>query len=518
VHETLHTLETVSNPTERGRRQAEYLRSRRPELRVRHVVLLCDNAPVRTANGFAQVFTGAQVTVLTRRSLPPDSLARARAEVSVGRCRTVAEIKSRLAELPTAQVVTDAWEPAGDRYQVLVPQLAPDGVYIDRRNGVLDLAAYAYKLHDDAVDEALTESFGPYWGEVVHTIPGGDPVLTGSLHTNDERHLGSFQLASEVPALHLRRYDDVVCAPRQLAVKGHHVLPISFHQPRARKLRNRSAYGTELDANWLKTEFGHPVPRLAGAYYHLDSEFPWHFGHFITQDVAKLWGWRLARERHPDLKILLSMVDPTTGTPGGGPRPHQLSMLRALGIEADRVVCINGPVRVDELYGATPLFYQAHYAHPTVLPLWEALGRGLRRDNRCDGPELIYVSRRGVTQRACSNEPELESLFRHYGFAVVHPETLSVEQQAAAFSGARVVAGCAGSGLFNTIFARRPGRRIVFGPVGYRARNEWTMAAVRGDDYHHFFGPAETDDFHSPFAFDFEADGPALELLLHDLT
>jgi len=116
-------------------------------------------------------------------------------------------------------------------------------------------------------------------------------------------------------------------------------------------------------------------------------------------------------------------------------------------------------------------------------------------------------------------------LERYGRLTVVRPERLSLRQQVDLFAAAEVVAGYGGSAMFNAVYARRPGRRIVIASESYVARNEWMIASLKGDDYHHFFctpeltspdGRWRPDQFHSPYTFDFARDGAALETLLKE--
>jgi capsular polysaccharide biosynthesis protein len=127
--------------------------------------------------------------------------------------------------------------------------------------------------------------------------------------------------------------------------------------------------------------------------------------------------------------------------------------------------------------------------------------------------------------RPCRNGAELERVFVEHGFEIVCPEELTMRQQVDLFAGADFVAGYGGAGMFNTVYSTHPGRRIVISSDEYLARNEWTISALNGDDYHHFFGEAEVrrDNpihpkwaFHSAYSFDFRRDGAALRALLRD--
>jgi capsular polysaccharide biosynthesis protein len=170
------------------------------------------------------------------------------------------------------------------------------------------------------------------------------------------------------------------------------------------------------------------------------------------------------------------------------------------------------------------MFYNGIYVHPELLDIWARLREALRTPaaQRTPQPPRIFVTRPPNTIRACRNAADVESLFAEHGFAIVRPELLSIPEQVDLFAQAEFVAGFGGSGMFSALYAERPGRRIVISSDHYKARNEWAIAAAKGDDYHHFFGEPEVAPgtaegwrvFHSPFTFDFARDGDALRRLI----
>lgn len=399
---------------------------------------------------------------------------------------------------------------------------AIDDVSYDRHViTVRKAGVHALKVHDPDADAVLSGRLGPRWGRVIDTREPVSGAVRGRAQANKLQE--TFRTAMPVPRMYLREYRDVVCAPRQLAVQGDVLLPVSFHHGLRERLQTRSplvsptdTHFTVLDPSLTRAE---PLP---GVYYHLDSEFPGHFGHFMTEDIAKLWGLKQARAAHPDMKILLSTLQP-----GGEPSTVQRTLLAAWGVAPTDIVCIDRPVRVDTLIGCTQMFYNGIYVHPEMHEIWGRLREGLRTPaaDRRPSPRRIFVTRPPDALRPCRNGPEVEALFAEHDFEIVRPESLTIREQVDLFADAEVVAGFGGSGMFNAVYCTRPGRRIVISSDRYIARNEWAISAAKGDDYHHFFGEAELRPgdttakwrvFQSPFSFDFARDGAALRALLQD--
>jgi capsular polysaccharide biosynthesis protein len=380
---------------------------------------------------------------------------------------------------------------------------------------------HALKLRDREAEPVLLARHGPGWGRRIDTREPLTFHSRGRAHAN--RLEDSFRTEMQVPRMYLREFRDVVCAPRALVVQDNVILPVSFHHGMRRRLLQRSlvlrladSHFAVLDDSMARAQW------LPGVYYHLDSEFPGHFGHFMTEDIAKLWGWSTARAAHPELKILLS-----TDELDGEPATVQRAVLAAWGIPASDVVCIDQPARVDLLVGATQMFYNGTYVHPEMEQIWRRLREQLRSPHgqRAPTPKRIFVTRAPDGVRTCRNGAEVEGMFVEHGFEIARPEQLTIRQQVDLFAEAEFVAGFGGSGMFSSVYSTIPGRRIVIASDEYLARNEWTISALNGDEYHHFFGDAEIrrDNpihprwaFQSAFSFDFRRDGAALRALLRD--
>lgn len=94
---------------------------------------------------------------------------------------------------------------------------------------------------------------------------------------------------------------------------------------------------------------------------------------------------------------------------------------------------------------------------------WRSLALSFNVDNLTGSrpaSERIFVSRRHWQgDRAIGYYEELEAFMASLDFSVIHPETLSLAEQASVFSQAKIVAGEDGSALHNVIFSA-PGTRL----------------------------------------------------------
>ena len=183
----------------------------------------------------------------------------------------------------------------------------------------------------------------------------------------------------------------------------------------------------------------------------------------------------MALERHPDLRALVFTK------PGTGLATWELDLLAAGGVDADRVVVAHEPTAVDTLVGSSPLFGMPAYVHPTIATTYAEVGTRLAGRATAEGPSprRLFCSRR-PGKRSCHNATEVESLFAAHGFTVVFPEDHPLADQVRMVREADVVAGFAGSGMFQIAFAGGPKHVILVGSESYTASNEYLISSVVG--------------------------------------
>lgn len=362
------------------------------------------------------------------------------------------------------------------------------------------------------VDELLNRA--PERGRVLEVVAGETWASRGRFRSSDEHETRPASYTA--PDLALREFRDVICAPRQVALQGHLVLPASFRnpvrkRPRTRSLREWSRYSV------VDPGLAEPA-RRAGAYFHADNVMRGHFGHCVTEQLSHLWAWERAKRLHPDLRLL---VFEWAGHPMA---EWEYRLLEAAGVDRRDVVVEAGPVLVETLVAATPAYAIGPYAHPVLRPVHDRVVDSLAGSGRAPTPARLFLTRTGEKRR-CHNGGEVEALFRDHGFEVVLPEQHDLADQLAMVRDADVVAGFAGSGLFPVGLVAGRKHMIVVGSEGYPMANERQLAAFAGHDLdvvrcradvsgeHHTL-----ETFHSDFTFDPEREGRFLRNVLSELS
>jgi capsular polysaccharide biosynthesis protein len=328
------------------------------------------------------------------------------------------------------------------------------------------------KIREEQAGRFL-ELAGPTVGRVLHERPGS--VVENPAPVRESEADGSPEIVTrlEAPPLQLREYLDVVCRPGQVVTREKVLLPETYRHLARKRLGNKfiedvaPAFGRLTDKR--------PPEPLAGTYFHLDSEFRGHFGHAMTEQISRLWAWEEAKRHTPELKALLLTNKKRTTIFDWERRLYQ-----AAGVDPDDLVLADGAVRVERLYGATPMFSQPEFIHADAAALYRRMGDDLAAEApQRDYPRRFFCSRRN-TKRSCHNTAEVEEFFAARGFEIVYPEDYPMSEQVQMFRSAEEVAGFGGSAMFTMAFAPEPKRVTLVSSENYWAQNEFVIAAVIG--------------------------------------
>ena len=326
------------------------------------VVLILRTDIVPTANEFAERFTGARVHVLGVRPQSPEDAAQLHPRVTYRAERSLRARVAYLKKVERPQILLDAGNPSrGEKLanlRFLFFFLAPGGCYIvedlntcgnprfddgkgenvldaltevfatramspraalqqpalarelaessaqivldDRVGYIVKSNHHLFKLREEEADEVLTARYGSAWGESLLVLPARQFTSRATVTSHGEGPIPSGQKTWEVPARHLRRYNDVTCAALQVAVHRDYVLPDSWHHPSMRVLGHRHLIYANAHFARLKPKFSVDTPRrLEGSFYFFDTEYPNHYGHLTTEVLSRYWGWQHAKQQDP---------------------------------------------------------------------------------------------------------------------------------------------------------------------------------------------------------------------------
>lgn len=183
-----------------------------------------------------------------------------------------------------------------------------------------------------------------------------------------------------------------------------------------------------------------------------------HFGHFLIETAPALW-W--ARQVDGETALIFHPFD-EAGRNVFADTAHGRDCLALLGLSPDRIVMATRDLAVDEL-----LLPPRHYDMRTgprydFREIYRTLRAAAQRSQPTAAASRIYLSRRLLKrrQRRLSNDGAVERRMARRGFAVFHPQHMSLVDQINAAAAADLIAGVDGSALHLSAFMR-PGARML---------------------------------------------------------
>jgi capsular polysaccharide biosynthesis protein len=124
-----------------------------------------------------------------------------------------------------------------------------------------------------------------------------------------------------------------------------------------------------------------------------------------------------------------------------GQRPEQLVKVGRHAVASCKRLLVPALHTSDQAIGRGVQWMRERFAHLLAAP--------------AQATHRLLVSRRDVTRRSLLNEDELFEALAPLGFVRIVPGELSVVQQIAAFSSARIIVAAHGAALTNMLFAPR---------------------------------------------------------------
>jgi hypothetical protein len=195
-----------------------------------------------------------------------------------------------------------------------------------------------------------------------------------------------------------------------------------------------------------------------------------HFGHFLTESLARMWFLR----SRPDLPVIWLALEPD--------RPAwQDGLLELLGIPAERQVLVREPVVAERILVPEPGLVIGSHLHPA-----QAEAMAIRQFGPPRGRRRLWLSRTGLGQgfESVARESELEAGLLAAGWELLRPETLPLARQLDCLAEAEAIAGFEGSAFHLLLLAAEVRARVLI--LARRPRHDPTygiIARAKGLDH-----------------------------------
>jgi len=328
-------------------------------------------------------------------------------------------------------------------------------------------------------------------------------------HSNRKEFDSRFKTHIATPAVKIRSYSNVICAPGQVVAINNVVLPETFRMPLKKIGRNRHLNAV---GHFFAEDIYKDIHYLSGDYLYLDNEVPGHFGHITAELISKLWAWESLSAQYPEIHIISSSKD--------GSRSKVLDeILSIFGIPLQRIIYFSSPTLVENLHCPTQKFHIGKYAIKGIEKTWKHIFDSAFVDTDLNGKK-IFLSRSKSTDRGCLNQEEVEKIFSECGFEIIFPENYTIREQISICGTATAIAGFAGSATLNAVYSKPGIKKIIISSETFDADNDIVISSLKGDKLYYFWCDSSIKHptngwsekaFHSDYIFDINRDALSLK-------
>lgn len=155
-----------------------------------------------------------------------------------------------------------------------------------------------------------------------------------------------------------------------------------------------------------------------------------YLGHFLAETATRLWF------DYPDKAKFLSSCN----------FPNYLFFyLNKFNISRENFITTNRVVFIKQLYIAN----QSSYLGSTFYPIAKEIY--LKFTSQSNDMEKLYLSRSRFERRMLINEKKIEDILCKYGFKIINPELLPIDEQVRLCSKAKAIVGCVGTQMLHRL-------------------------------------------------------------------
>lgn len=249
---------------------------------------------------------------------------------------------------------------------------------------------------------------------------------------------------------------------------------------------NQSVYGQKVDLNFNLEQMKNQrdsASIIPGTYVSLLSNYTLNYAHWLMDSLPKL---ALLESFSSNLNFII---------PNDSPK-YIIDSLKLLGIQEEQIF----PMKEESIVVEKLILCRAaqNPGRPSKTHLLNIRDKLLSAmvdiKNNCLTSKRIYVSRSN-SSRKIVNEAEILPILKNYGFEILHCEQMSFAEQIKIFSGAEVVLGSHGAGIYNQIFCKSGTVIIEIYNKEYWHHSSRIISSFMNHSHWHIFGENVSKDW-----------------------
>ncbi|MDC6677407.1 glycosyltransferase family 61 protein [Leclercia adecarboxylata] len=209
---------------------------------------------------------------------------------------------------------------------------------------------------------------------------------------------------------------------------------------------------------------------LKGNYFFVGSIHR-HFGHFLVEGLSRLWALDfIPTNIKDDIKYLVyedSIPE------------FALQVLDILGIPLDKIVYAPKHAIVERLFVPDISYKTHHWASHLAQLTYNKISNNVLPNSK--PYKRIYLSRKNTADRPLENEINIEKIFSSFGFEIITPENLSIQEQIKVVSESLIIAGPVGSQMYLSAFSKSKSL-IILAPNNFYLPDDLLLSSIRESD------------------------------------
>lgn len=175
------------------------------------------------------------------------------------------------------------------------------------------------------------------------------------------------------------------------------------------------------------------------------------FGHFLLEHMNRAWAF--LSPRYKDMTAVL------INNLGVNPVPeYMFELLTMLGIKRKNILILDSTAQFRNVYVPTQGFNLPVWSCAKFGEIYKRIAENVGKPSKTY--DKVYVSRARLACGATYGEERIQKIFEKNGYHIIYPETMSLPRQIKAVSGAKYLAGCAGTALHLALFMK-PGGTVI---------------------------------------------------------
>ena len=200
--------------------------------------------------------------------------------------------------------------------------------------------------------------------------------------------------------------------------------------------------------NFIPHKIPNDTPYIDEEAVYVGITYP-HFGHFLIEQLNRLWGkadkkqklkWVFINNRNVDVKNFV------------------YEFMNLFGIKKQDIIILTSSTQFKKIYIPSQTFNMSGACIDfAMIDGYRTIAKNVKGA----GYKYVYMSRGKLPDKLRTlGEEKIQKIFEKNGYKIIYPETMTIAEQIASVKDAKYLAGCSGTALHWALFMK-PGGNVI---------------------------------------------------------